>query len=322
MDKNAKIFVAGHNGLVGSAIVRQLQKAGFHNLVCRTRQECDLLNQSAVDSLFETEKPDYVFLAAAKVGGIHANNTYPGQFIYENLMIQNHVIHASYQHHVKRLLFLGSSCIYPKHCQQPMKETDLLTGELEPTNRPYALAKIAGIEMCWAYNRQYGTQYLSVMPTNLYGTNDNFHLQNSHVIPALMRKMHEAKEEKASSVEIWGTGTPYREFLHADDMANACVFLMQLEDQQYHGLLASKEHPPLMNIGCGHDLSIKQLAELIQTVVGFHGQLKFNPNYPDGTPKKMLDVSRLKHLGWTPKISLLEGLKEVYQHFQQQVEVA
>ncbi len=318
MDKNAKIYVAGHRGLVGSAIMRQLSAQGYSNIVTRTHTELDLTNQQSVAGFFQTEKPEYVFLAAAKVGGIHANNTYPAEFIYENLAIQTNVIHQSYLAGVKRLLFLGSSCIYPRDCPQPIKEEYLLTSELEPTNRPYAIAKIAGIEMCWSYNRQYGTQYLAVMPTNLYGAGDNYHLENSHVIPALIRKFHEAKNNQQPSVIVWGTGTPKREFLYSDDMAKACVFIMNLEDEVFKPLLASDRNdslPPLLNLGSNSDLTIAELASLVKEVVGFEGEITFDATKPDGTMRKLMDSGRLNRLGWNVSTSLKVGLQQVYQDF-------
>lgn len=318
MEKDAKIYVAGHRGLVGSAIVKALLAKGHTNLVTRTHAELDLTSQTAVIEFFATEKPEYVFLAAAKVGGIHANNTYPAQFIHENLAIQTNVIHQSYVHGVKRLLFLGSSCIYPKLAPQPMKEEHLLTGSLEPTNRPYALAKIAGIEMCWSYNREYGTQFLAAMPTNLYGPEDNYDLENSHVIPALIRKFHEAKQNNVQSVTVWGTGNVYREFLYNYDMANACVFIMNLPDEKYRPLLAVDRNdgvPPALNLGCNTDLTIKELAELIKKVVGFTGEIAFDTSKPDGTYRKLMDSSRLNSLGWTPSASLQNGLEKTYQAF-------
>jgi GDP-L-fucose synthase len=318
MDKHSKIYIAGHRGLVGSALMRQLNAQGYTNIVTRTHAELDLTNQFAVADFFQTEKPEYVFLAAAKVGGIHANNTYPAEFIHENLAIQSNVIHQSYLAGVKRLLFLGSSCIYPRDCPQPIKEEYLLTGELEPTNRPYALAKIAGIEMCWSYNRQYGTQYLAAMPTNLYGPGDNYHPDNSHVIPALIRKFHEAKIHGRSAVTVWGTGTPRREFLYSDDMAAACVFLMQLPDKLFKPLLAGNRNdglPPLINIGSGEDLTIKELAELIALTVGYKGELNFVVTKPDGTMLKLMDVSYIRSLGWEMKVSFKDGLQQAYQDF-------
>ena len=321
MDKNAKIYIAGHRGLVGSAIVRNLQAAGYTNLLLRTHAELDLTSQGATAAFFEAEKPDYVFLAAAKVGGILANNIYPAEFIRDNLAIQANIIHAAYVSNVKRLMFLGSSCIYPKLAPQPMKEEYLLTGPLEPTNRPYALAKIAGIEMCWSYNRQYGTQYLAAMPTNLYGPGDNYHPENSHVIPALIRKFHEAKQTNAKEVVVWGTGTPRREFMYSEDMADACVYLMNLADDQYQGLLGSDESktgkfdPPLINIGVGHDVTIKELAETVKQVVGFAGNIVFDVTKPDGTPRKMLDVSKLDATNWKPQTNFINGLSNAYIDF-------
>lgn len=304
MEKNAKIYVAGHRGMVGSAILRKLQAEGYTNLLFRSSQELDLRNQQAVADFFAAEKPDYVFLAAAKVGGIVANNTYRADFLYENLAIQNNVIHQAYLHGVKKLLFLGSSCIYPKLAPQPLKEEYLLTGLLEPTNEPYAIAKIAGIKLCDAYRNQYGCNFISVMPTNLYGYNDNYHPENSHVLPALIRKFHEAKTSGAASVTVWGTGSPLREFLFADDLADACYFLMQ----EYN-------EAGLVNIGTGIDLSIKDLALLIKEVVGFTGDLVFDTSKPDGTPRKLLDVSKLHKLGWKHRIALQEGLALAYQDF-------
>lgn len=322
MDKNAKIYVAGHRGMVGSAIVRNLQAKGYTNIVTRTHHELDLINQAAVDLFFEQEKPDYVFLAAAKVGGIVANNTYPAQFIRENLAIQTNIIHAAYVNNVKRLMFLGSSCIYPRMAPQPMSEECLLTGPLEPTNRPYALAKIAGIEMCWSYNRQYGTKYLAVMPTNLYGPGDNYHPENSHVIPALIRKFHEAKIANDPTVTVWGTGMPKREFLYSEDMADACIHLMNLPDATYNTLLGSDEAvtgifmPPVVNIGVGEDLSIKELAETVKSVVGYTGRIEFDSTKPDGTPRKLMDVSKLNALGWQARTGFGDGLLVAYEDFQ------
>ncbi|OFY85817.1 MAG: GDP-fucose synthetase [Bacteroidetes bacterium RIFCSPLOWO2_12_FULL_35_15] len=302
MNKTDKIYVAGHRGMVGSAIVRILQQNGFNNIVFRTSKELDLKNQQAVADFFANEKPDYVFLAAAKVGGIVANNTYRAQFIYENLMIQNNIIHHSYLNNVKKLMFLGSSCIYPKLAPQPMKEEYLLTGLLEPTNEPYAIAKIAGIKMCDAYRAQYGCNFISVMPTNLYGPNDNYDLNNSHVLPALIRKFHTAKKENLQSVEIWGTGSPMREFLHVNDLADACFYLMQ-----------NYNEPGLVNIGVGEDITIKNLALLVKKIVGFEGELKFDATKPDGTPRKLMDVSKLHSFGWKHKINLEEGIASVYE---------
>lgn len=304
MELNDKIYIAGHRGMVGSAIVKKLQAKGFNNLVLRTSSEMDLRNQEAVTTFFETEKPDYVFLAAAKVGGIYANNTYRADFLYYNLMIQNNIIHQSFRHKVKKLLFLGSSCIYPKMAPQPLKEEYLLTGPLEPTNEPYAIAKIAGIKMCETYRHQYGCNYISVMPTNLYGPNDNYDLQNSHVLPALLRKFHEAKIENNPYVEVWGSGSPRREFLHVDDLADACLFLME----NYN------EASPV-NIGSGQDISIKELAFLIKEIVGYSGEVQFDVSKPDGTPKKLLDVSKLSELGFSYRIPLKEGIKKVYEEY-------
>lgn len=318
MQLNAKIYVAGHRGLVGGAIVRNLQAKGFTNIIARTHAELDLTNQQAVADFFANEKPDYVFLAAAKVGGIHANNTYPAEFIYENLAIQTNIIHASYKNNVNRLLFLGSSCIYPKMAPQPMKEEYLLTGPLEETNRPYALAKIAGIEMCWSYNRQYGTQYLSVMPTNLYGPGDNYHPENSHVIPAMIRRFHEAKQVNAKEVTVWGTGTPKREFLYNEDMADACVFLMNLPDQQFQPLLAADRNdglPPVINIGVGEDVTIKELAETVKQVIGFNGDIVFDVTKPDGTSRKLMNVDRLHSIGWKATTNMQLGLQIAYDDF-------
>lgn len=315
LNPDTKIYVAGHKGLVGSAIVRRLKAEGCSNLVLRTRDELDLLNQSAVHSFFERERPEIVVLAAAKVGGILANSIYPGEFIYENLMIQSNIIHSSKMTGVKRLLFLGSSCIYPKQAPQPLKEEYLLTGPLEPTNDAYAVAKIAGIKMCESYNRQFGTSYLAVMPTNLYGPGDNFDLENSHVLPALIRKFHEAKESDASSVTVWGTGSPRREFLHVDDMADGCLLLLGLEDEKYKKLVVSLE-PCLINIGMGKDISIKELAGLIKEIVGFEGEIVFDTDKPDGTLQKLLDVSRMAELGWKAKMSLREGIEMTYEFYK------
>ena len=319
MDKNAKIYIAGHRGLVGSAIMRQLAEQGYSNVVTRTHVELDLTNQLLVVDFFQKEKPDYVIIAAAKVGGIQANNTYPAEFIQENLAIETNVIHQSYAVGVKRLLFLGSSCIYPRDCPQPIKEEYLLTGPLEPTNRPYALAKISGIEMCWSYNRQYGTQYLAAMPTNLYGSGDNYHSENSHVIPALIRKFHEAKVNSDSAVTVWGTGTPMREFLYSDDMAKACVFVMNLPDELYQPLLAADRNdglPPLLNLGSGTDLTISELANLLKDVIGFDGPIIFDASKPDGTMRKLMDSSRLNKLGWMVSTSLKDGLRKAYEDFK------
>lgn len=312
MNKSDKIYVAGHRGLVGSAIVRALTNDGFDNIVTRTHKALDLTDNMSVQLFFEQEKPDYVFLAAAKVGGILANNNYPAEFIHENLVIQAHVIHECYRTHVKRLLFLGSSCIYPKECPQPMKEEYLLTGLLEPTNRPYALAKIAGIEMCWSYNRQYGTKYLAAMPTNLYGPGDNYDLEKSHVLPALIRKMHEAKQAGASQATIWGSGKPRREFLFNEDLGEACVFVMSLPGEVFDTYI-SEEVAPLINIGKGDDLSIAALAELIAEVVGFEGELVYDASKPDGTMLKMMDTTRINRLGWKPSTELRDGIGRAYK---------
>lgn len=307
MERTSKIYVAGHRGLVGSAIVRRLREAGFENLLLRTHRELDLTNQTEVGAFFECERPEYVFLAAAKVGGILANSTYPAEFIYINLSIQNNIIHASYLSGVRKLLFLGSSCIYPKHCPQPIKEEYLLSGYLEPTNEPYAIAKIAGIKMCEFYNRQYGTRYIGVMPTNLFGPHDNFDLETSHVLAALIRKCHEAKQGKRDEVVIWGTGRPRREFLYVNDLADACVYLMD----NYDGT-------KIVNIGVGRDLTIRELAELIAGIIGFRGSLRFDTSKPDGTPQKLLDVSRLNNLGWRARISLEDGIRETYNWYVRQ----
>jgi len=351
MSPESRVYIAGHRGLVGSAIVRRLLAGGHspESLVLRTHSELDLTNQAAVDAFFEEEKPEYVFLAAAKVGGIVANNSYPAEFIGHNLAIQTNVIDGAYRNGVKRLLFLGSSCIYPRDCPQPIKEEYLLTGPLEPTNRPYALAKIAGIEMCWAYNRQYGTQYMAVMPTNLYGPGDNYDLEKSHVIPALIRKCHLAKlamqkdwdgisadearygaipndlkealgipphtSHLTPHVPIWGTGTPRREFLYSDDMAEACVYLMNLEGPEFDSLVTDRESPPLVNIGCGEDITIRELAETVADVVEFEGDLEFDTSKPDGTPQKLLDVARLGKLGWRRRTSFRVGLEAAYHSF-------
>jgi GDP-L-fucose synthase len=305
MEKDSKIYIAGHRGMVGSAILRRLQKEGYSNFILQSSRELDLRSQEAVADFFAAEKPDYVFLAAAKVGGIVANNTYRAEFLYENLMIQNNVIHHSYVNGVKKLMFLGSSCIYPKLAPQPLKEEYLLTGPLEYTNEPYAIAKIAGIKLCDAYRDQYGCNYISVMPTNLYGPNDNYDLQNSHVLPALLRKFHEAKEKGEPEVIVWGSGRPKREFLHVDDLADACYFLMQNYDQ-----------PGLINIGVGDDISINDLAELIRGITGFEGVIRFDTSRPDGTPRKLMDVSKLKAMGWQASIPLKEGINNVYvNHF-------
>lgn len=350
----SRIYVAGHRGLVGSALVQAIKKRGFKNVVVRSHEELDLTDQESVREFFEKEKPEYVFLAAAKVGGIHANNTYPADFIYENIAIQSNVIQEAHRNGVKRLLFLGSSCIYPRDCPQPMKEEYLLTGPLESTNRPYAVAKIAGIEMCWAYNRQYGTRYLAVMPTNLFGPNDNYDLMDSHVIPALIRKFHltklaaagdrgaierdearygeiprDLKEQLHAIVErhadpevvVWGTGAPRREFLCSSDMADACVFVMGLPDKKFDRLLwdrqtsSNQPRPPMVNVGVGKDITVRELAEQVGIAVGYEGALKFDTGKPDGTPRKLLEVSRLSDLGWSPTVSLRDGLDKAYQSY-------
>lgn len=318
MDKSAKIYVAGHRGLVGSALVRRLHAEGYSNLLLRTHAELDLTDGPAVCEFFSQEKPEYVFLAAAKVGGIYANNAYPAEFIQQNLAIQTNVIHEAYQSDVKRLLFLGSSCIYPKECPQPIKEEYLLTGPLEPTNRPYALAKIAGIEMCWSYNRQYGTRYLAVMPTNLYGPGDNYDLNTSHVLPALIRKFHEAKLKGADSVSVWGSGKPRREFLYSDDMADACVFVMNLPEAKFSEFLGADRNDglaPLINVGTGEDLTIHELAKEVQSTIGFPGKIVFDTTKPDGTMRKLTDVGRLNSMGWKATTSLQVGLAKAYEDF-------
>lgn len=309
MEKNAKIYVAGHRGMVGSALVRRLESEGYQNIIVRTSRELDLRNQQAVAEFFAAEKPAYVFLAAAKVGGIMANNIYRADFLYENLQIQNNVIHSAHVEGVEKLMFLGSSCIYPKLAPQPLQEDSLLTGPLEYTNEPYAIAKIAGIKMCESYRKQYGRNYISVMPTNLYGPNDNYDLNNSHVLPAMIRKFHEAKVENKPFVELWGTGSPLREFLHADDLADACVYLMKNYDGEQ-----------FVNIGVGEDITIKNLAELIKTTVGYEGELRWNTDKPDGTPRKLMDVSKLHSMGWKHRYNLEEGVRITYQDFLQKLE--
>ena len=304
MQKNERIFVAGHKGLVGSAIVRKLQAEGYPNLILRSHKELDLMRQAEVEAFFRREKPEYVFLVAAKVGGILANNTYPATFIYENLLIESNVIHSAYAAGTKKLLFLGSSCIYPRDCAQPMKEEYLLSGKLEPTNEPYAIAKIAGIRMCQSYNRQYGTKFVSVMPTNVYGPEDNFDLETSHALPALIRKFHDAKMEGNNVVTVWGSGTPRREFLHVDDLADACLFIMKHYDEN-----------EMINIGVGKDITISELSELIKQIVEFNGEIRYDNSKPDGTPRKLLDVSRLDALGWQPKIPLREGIEMTYRWY-------
>lgn len=318
MDRTSRIFVAGHRGLVGSAIVRGLEAAGYSNLLLRTRQELDLMDQRVVAQFFVAERPEFVFFAAAKVGGILANNTYPADFIRENLVMQSNIVESSRSAEVKRLLFLGSSCIYPKLAPQPMPENALLTGPLEPTNRPYALAKIAGVELCWAYNRQYGTRYLAAMPTNLYGPGDNFDLKTSHVLPALIRKMADAVKAGDTTVTVWGSGTPRRELMHSDDLAEACLFLMNLDEERY-GTLLSEESPPLINIGTGEDVTIRELAEMVARVVGFRGELVFDASKPDGTPRKQLDVGLLHGLGWTHSTQLEDGIARTWEVAQKQM---
>lgn len=320
MSPEAKIYVAGHTGLAGSALLRQLKANGYTNVITLTHSALDLTNQEVVRSFFKTVQPQYVFLAAAKVGGIVANNTYPADFITNNLAIQDNVIHEAWRSGVERLLFLGSSCVYPRDCPQPIKEEYLLTGPLEQTNRAYAVAKIAGIEMCSAFNRQYATRFLAVMPTNLYGPGDNYDLQNSHVLPAFIRKIHTAKAEGASEVEIWGTGKPRREFLYSDDLAEACVFLMALPDDVFDQLLAREEAAaPLVNIGCGQDQTILELAELIKEVIGYPGQFALDASKPDGTPQKLLSVDKINALGWHPRTGLKEGLGRAYADYLRQV---
>ncbi|MGY3213756.1 GDP-L-fucose synthase [Mucilaginibacter sp. HD30] len=311
MNKDAKVYIAGHRGMVGSAIYRKLCNEGFNNIITRTSAELDLRNQQDVADFFAKEKPEYVFLAAAKVGGILANNIYRGEFLYDNLQIQNNIIHSSYLNNVSKLMFLGSSCIYPKMAPQPLKEDYLLTGTLEPTNEPYAIAKIAGIKMCDAYRQQYGCNFISVMPTNLYGYNDNYHPENSHVLPALIRRFHEAKTNQSESVTIWGTGTPKREFLFADDLADACFFLME-----------NYSEAGLINIGTGHDISINDLAELVKEVVGFNGSIKFDTSKPDGTPRKLMDVTKLESKGWKYNVDLAQGLALAYHDYLNKLQVS
>jgi len=312
---DSRIYVAGHRGLAGSAILRALQGAGFRNLVVQSHAELDLADQPAVRRFFEAARPQVVVLAAAKVGGILANSTYPAEFIHQNLAIQTNVIHEAWRVGVERLLFLGSSCIYPKEAPQPIREAHLLTGPLEPTNRPYALAKIAGIEMCWSYNRQYGTRYLAAMPTNLYGPGDNYDLQTSHVLPALIRKFHEAKTGAGPMPELWGSGTPRREFLYSDDLAAACVHLLALSDAKFDALLHSDRYPPLVNVGCGTDCTIREVAEIVADVVGYRGEIRWDSSKPDGTPRKVLDVGRMNALGWSPRVSLRDGITAAYRDF-------
>ena len=321
MEQTSKIYVAGHSGLVGSAIVRRLKVLGYSNLLLRSHRQLDLTDQRDVQQFSNVERPEYVFLAAAKVGGILANDTYPADFFGQNIQIQTNVIHEAYRAGVNRLLFLGSSCIYPKFAQQPIKEEYLLTGPLEETNRAYAVAKIAGIEMCWSYNKQYGTRFIAAMPTNLYGEGDRYDLQNSHVIPAMIRKFHEAKVTGAGKVVLWGTGTARREFLYSDDAADACIFLMNLKDNAADAILADKLTHAVINVGCGEDLTIRDLSELIASVVGYRGEIIFDPSKPEGTPRKLMDISRLSALGWKPRISLQEGLAITYRHFLEEHKV-
>ncbi len=315
MKSDDRIYVAGHTGLVGSAICRFLAKGGYTDVVTRRRSELDLTDQAAVTAFFSDQQPAYVFLCAAKVGGIAANARYPGQFIHENLAIQTHVLSAALHAGAKRVLFLGSSCIYPRDCPQPIREDYLLTGPLEPTNRPYAVAKIAGIEMCWSYNREYGANFIALMPTNLYGPGDNYDIHTSHVVPALIRRMHEAKQAGADCIRVWGSGTPRRELLHADDMASAAVFVMNLDDASFDLITRSAERPPLVNVGYGSDLTIREQAELIRAVVGYQGEIAWDVTQPDGTPRKFLDSSRIHSMGWAPKITLEQGLRDTYHGF-------
>ncbi len=316
MDRAARIYVAGHRGLVGSALLRSLRAAGYSNLITKTHQELDLTDRAATRDFFLREQPEYVLVAAARVGGILANDTYPAEFIYENLMISANVIHESWRARVRRLLYLGSSCIYPRDCPQPIKENSFLTGALEQTNRAYAVAKISGVEACWSYNRQHGTSFLAAMPTNLYGPGDNYDLGTSHVVPALIRKFHEARMHGAASVDVWGTGRPRREFLHSDDAANACLFLLNLPEDRFSALCRGSSEPPLINIGCGVDQTIEGLARLIGKVVGFDGRIHFDAGKPDGTPRKLLDVQRLNDLGWKPTIALETGIRLAYEDFR------
>ena len=315
MNPESRIYVAGHSGLAGAALMRELQAAGFRNLITRKHAELDLEDTAAVRTFFDAERPEYVFDAAARVGGILANNNYPADFIRQNLAIQNNIIHESWRSGVKRLLFLGSSCIYPRDCPQPMREEYLMTGPLEPTNRPYAMAKLAGIEMCWSYNRQYGTRFIAAMPTNLYGPGDHYNLQTSHVLPALLRKMHEAVQAGSAEVEVWGSGKPHREFLYSDDMANACAFLMNLSDAEFDAVLDESRRAPLINVGSGAEVTIRELAELAARTVGCKATLRFDASKPDGMPRKLLDVARIHALGWKSSIGLAEGMRLAYRDF-------
>jgi len=317
MNKNSKIYVAGHTGLVGSALMHKLKIAGYNDIITCTHRELDLTRQIEVEEFFAKEKPQYVFIAAARVGGIYANNTYPADFINDNLAIQQSIINAAYKNETDRLLFLGSSCVYPRNCPQPMKEEYLLTGSLELTNRPYAIAKIAGIEQCWAYNRQYGTRFIAVMPTNLYGPQDNYDLENSHVLAALICKVHQAKINNAPTVTVWGSGLPQREFLYVDDLADACLFLINLPEKQYNKLLLNDMQPPLINIGWGEDISIKELVSLVKEVIGYTGSVQWDASKPDGTPRKLLNIDKMNELGWMPKVKLREGIRLAYSDYQQ-----
>jgi len=318
MNKNSKIYVAGHAGLVGSALMHKLKIAGYNDIITRTHRELDLTRQIEVEEFFAKEKPQYVFIAAARVGGIYANNTYPADFINDNLAIQQSIINAAYKNETDRLLFLGSSCVYPRNCPQPMKEEYLLTGSLELTNRPYAIAKIAGIEQCWAYNRQYGTRFIAVMPTNLYGPQDNYDLENSHVLAALIRKIHQAKVNNVPPVTVWGSGMPRREFLYVDDLADACIFLINLPEKQYNKLLLNDMQTPLINSGWGKDSSIKELVDVVKEVIGYTGNVQWDTSKPDGMPRKLLNIDKMNGLGWMPKVNLREGIRLAYSDYQQE----